>query len=409
MNKMNLKRLNIGAYTLDEYARSEKHIKELSDAGIDYVIGNLYDDRKTLDLFEKYGIGAIVRDCVCGWWGGDGKRGAHEKSHPIEYVDRVSQSFKDHNAIWGITSVDEPSALDFIHLNRITKRTEELFKNQFVYLNLYPNYATVAENTEDEAKSQLGTESYVKYIDLYCKNFDLDYICYDFYVYAVNPAKYYENFYVVTEACRKHNKAMWIVLQVNSNKPEVWLSLNNLRYQSWTSMAFGAQNIIWACYTAGWWHNQVLDKSGNKTEQYDKLKKVNEEIRSIADEYIKYENVSTHFVGFRDNKRDLPSSITSVDALTVGSFKNVRTENQGALVAGYMKGRNGADGEALMVCAGDDYMDINPNNYNITFDVENNKRVELYSPSGKCTLKKLSDNSYSVNITSNDGVFITIK
>ena len=31
-------------------------------------------------------------------------------------------------------------------------------------------------------------------------------------------------------------------------------------------MAFGAENIIWACYTAGWWQaNQVLDSQGNKT------------------------------------------------------------------------------------------------------------------------------------------------
>ncbi|MBQ7915173.1 MAG: hypothetical protein IJ315_00110, partial [Firmicutes bacterium] len=71
---------------------------------------------------------------------------------------------------------------------------------------------------------------------------------------------------------------MWIVLQVNSKHKEEWISENNLRFQAYTAMAFGAENIIWACYTAGWWHNQVLDEKGEKTQQYEKLKKVNGEI-----------------------------------------------------------------------------------------------------------------------------------
>jgi hypothetical protein len=54
---MNRNRLNIGVYVLAPYARSEQHIKELSECGVDFVIG--FDcDRTALDLLEKYGVGA---------------------------------------------------------------------------------------------------------------------------------------------------------------------------------------------------------------------------------------------------------------------------------------------------------------------------------------------------------------
>ncbi|MBQ6233092.1 MAG: hypothetical protein IJJ80_06240, partial [Clostridia bacterium] len=43
-----------------------------------------------------------------------------------------------------------PSALDFEHYGKIAETTEKAFTNQFAYLNLYPNYASVAVNTEDQ-------------------------------------------------------------------------------------------------------------------------------------------------------------------------------------------------------------------------------------------------------------------
>ena len=52
-------RLNIGAYILQPYARTEKHIKEIRECGIDMIVDMGYD-LKALDLFYKYGLGAIV-------------------------------------------------------------------------------------------------------------------------------------------------------------------------------------------------------------------------------------------------------------------------------------------------------------------------------------------------------------
>ena len=63
--------------------------------------------------------------------------------------------------------------------------------------------------------------------------------------------------------------------------------------------AFGAEAITWACSGKGWFTNNVLTAKGEKTEQYEKLKKVNGELHSIGPRYMRYRNAATHFVGFK--------------------------------------------------------------------------------------------------------------
>ena len=80
--------------------------------------------------------------------------------------------------------------------------------------------------------------------------------------------------------------------------------------------------------TKGWWHNQVLDSEGKKTQQYNKLKAINAEIKSIADEYMKYRRTSTHFVGFGENNPELENiKYESLDELNTGVFTEFRTDS----------------------------------------------------------------------------------
>ena len=244
MNKrMDRSKLNIGAYFLGEYARSEAHIADVKKCGIDFIVcmGN---DRDALDLFEKYGIGAVVTGIVPGWWGGDGHNaGQMAANNPIEkYAEAVSK-FVDHPAIWAIDAGDEPSALDFPHYGKVMRHMDQHFPNQFAYLNLYPNYASVSQNNAEETVNQLGTPTYAEHIAEYCKNVGTDYICYDFYMYSASVAGAYENLRIVADAARDTGRSMWIVLQVNSNKPAVWITENQLRFQAYTAMAFGTESI----------------------------------------------------------------------------------------------------------------------------------------------------------------------
>lgn len=403
--RMDRSRLNIGTYHLKPYACTEAHVKDLADCGIDFVVC-MQDDKPTLDLFSKYGVGAVVTGVLPGWWGGDGDRaGTLSQVNPISEYEKAAASWQDHPAVWGIDIGDEPSALDFPYYGEVFTKVDSLFPEQFPYLNLYPNYASVSQNNAEQTVNQLGTPTYSEHIAEYVKNVPSDYICYDFYVYSCNVPHAYDNLRIVADACRESDRSMWIVLQVNSHRPEVWVSENELRFQAYTAMAFGAENIIWACYTAGWWHNQVLDGNGEKTEQYDKLKKVNSEIRTLADSYMKYRRVLTSFVGFEGTPWLEGLDIKTCDALDNGAFSEVCLTDGAPLVVGEMVARDGGKGAALFVCAADDPYDEAPAMHEIRFKTAGRK-VVVTGTEGNIPVRKDKEGYYSFSLASSAGALI---
>ena len=408
--RLDRSKLIIGTYILQPYARTEEHIRDLAEAGVDLVVcmGN---DRPALDLFAKYGIKAIVNGVLPGWWGGDGDRaGQMESVNTWDKYEAGAAAFVDHPAIVGIDTGDEPSALDFPYYGKVMDFTERNFPNQFAYLNLYPNYASVAVNTGEQTVNQLGTKTYAEHIAEYCKHVGTDYICYDFYMYSASVAGAYENLRIVADAARDSGRSMWIVLQVNSNKPEVWITENQLRFQAYTAMAFGTEMITWACWTAGWWHNQVVDENGEKTEQYEKMKLVNHELKALGETYMKYRRTATHFVGFAEDDPDLRMlAYKPVDALSTGIFFDVKGE--APVVIGQMVGKNAEDGYALMIAAADDPQDAHNKSYEVTFraNTQLTRTFTAYRGGESSTLLPDADGVYHVPMTSCGGVLVTAK
>ena len=402
-SRMDASRLNIGTYILQPYARSEAHIRDLADCGIDFVVC-MDNDRAALDLFSKYGIGAIVTGVVPGWWGGDGNNaGTLRERHPLAEYEAAAAAFEDHPAIWGIDIGDEPSALDFPYYGEVYRRVDELFPNQFPFLNLYPNYASVAQNTEDQTESQLGTATYQEHIDRYCECVPAHYLSYDFYYKVAGVEKDYDNLRVVSDACRKNGLEMWVTVQVNSFDPAVWISENERRFQAYSALAFGAVNLTWACYTAGWWNNQVVDGEGSKTEQYDKLKRVNAEIHTLADRYMQYETEETAFVGFGDTNVPEECGLESIDSLDYGRLSGLTAGCP--LVVGKMARRGGGRGRALFVCVADDPYNENPQSHSLRFRAKGRK-VKALGGDGPIEVIRTGDGFCEIPVVSNQGLLI---
>jgi len=411
-NRLNQDRLNIGTYVLQPYARTEQHIKDLSEAGIDFVV-DIREDRPTFDLFEKYGVGAFVSRVVPGWGCDPNYNGKMAEINTMDRYEAGAANFVDHPAIWGICVGDEPSAEDFPYYGKVINKVKQLFPNQHVNLNLFPNYAFNPKSHDPkELEKLLGAPSYEKYIEQYCRYVSTDYICYDNYPFVDVPdvmkrvSIYYENLRIVAEACLRTGRSLWIVPQVNSGHPAMWTTENNLRFQAYAAMAFGAETIIWGCYTAGWWWNQVVDKDGNKTEQYEKLKKINAEIRTIGEEYMRFRRVSTHFVGFA-NKADMEFvKQEPIDSLYTGVFLDVKTDNGAPIVVGEMVSRTDRETKALMICAADDPLERDNKEYNVTFEVREGKKITAIGGNGKKPVIRMDDGSYAVSIVSNEGVLM---
>ncbi len=413
MNKIFEKdRIILGAYILQPYARSEQHIKELAECGIELIVCFGTPDEKTLDLLEKYHVGCIVTGIFPHWWGGDGERaGKLAELNPIENYYEGKKNFKDHPAIWGVDIGDEPSALDFEYYGKVADTVDRLFVNQFPYLNLYPNYASVATNSEDQTLSQLGTATYEEHIDEYIKKIALPYISYDFYIYSlpesIGEGKMYDNYRIVADACRKTGRDFWYIPQVNSLDPNVFTSENKLRYQAYTALCYGATVINWACYTGGWWSNNVLDTNGNKTEQYDKLKNINAEIMKLSGVYMKYRNVDTHLIGFENEAwlHDFPQ-IKSVKSLDTGVVRDLKADS-GRLAVGQMIHKTDPNKSAYVICNVSDAYDKSPSKAKISFSVRE-RTVKVYSGEGTVSLNK-KDDTYEFDLETCRGAIITIE
>lgn len=406
--RMDRSRINIGTYYLKEYARTEAHVKDLRDGGIDFVISMQASDRAVLDLLAKYGVGCVVNDVLPNWWGGDGAQaGQLHRINPMERYEAGAAAFQDHPAIWGVDIGDEPSALDFPYYGRVYSKVNAMFPHQFTYLNLYPNYASVSQNNAVETVNQLGTPTYAEHIAAYCQHVPADYLCYDFYVYNCNLPKMYDNLRIVADACRDTGRSMWIVLQVNSYRPEVFISENELRFQAYTALAFGAEVITWACWTAGWWSNQVLDDKGEKTEQYEKLKAVNAELHALSEMYMKYRRTQTHFVGFAGTSWLGDLAQTNEDAVNTGVFRDVRALDGAPVVVGEMVGRHDGAKKALFIAAADDPYDAHPQDRTVTFTVDPERTVTAYSGQGRVPVVRDADGVCTVTLSPCGGVLIT--
>lgn len=400
--RMDRGRFYIGAYVLNPNARTEEHVRDLAECGIDFIEDMEYDPA-ALDLFAQYGVGAILAGVVPGWWGGAGENAGQLAAQiPLSEYEAAAASFADHPAVWGIDVGDEPSALDFPQYGKVVDTVNEFFPNQFAFLNLHPYYAQALETA-------LGTPTYEEYINEYCANVGTDYICYDFYVYADNVPDAYENLRIVADACRDTERSFWIVLQVNSAEAERFTPRNELRFQAYTAMAFGAETVLWSCYSPGWWENNVLDETGGKTEQYEKLKQVNAELHALAEPYMRYRRESTHFVGFDGTPWLEGVGQSSEPEFQNDFFENVRAGDGRPLLIGDLAPcALGEDGRrALFVCACDDPYDQNPTATRVLFRVTDGN-VRAFVGDGERPVARLGEGLFAVEIASNEGILIEL-
>lgn len=289
------KNLYIGAYILNKCARTKKHIRQIKKASIDFMVCIDYSDKATLDLLAKCGIGAIVNGVFPPWWGSDGERGGQMAiANPMEDYEKCISAYTHHNAVWGIDIGDEISCRDFEHVNTILETHADFFGDKMMYMNLYPNYAVSITATEDERKKQWGCASYEEYIEKYCREISLPYICFDHYPYCHNDiSMLVDNLKIVKQMADKYGKEVYLVAQSSSYDKNEFINCTQLRTQLYTALAFGVKVIMWACYTAGRWHNHVVDESGNTTSLYADIVSVNREIKRFYKKYSQYKCIST--------------------------------------------------------------------------------------------------------------------
>ena len=392
-SRMDRSKLQIGTYCLAPYARTEAHVKDLAACGIDFVYGVPATDRATLDLCGKYGVGVIATGAVPFWHGMGGEQaGQMRERRPLNTFEKGLAAYADHPAIWMLDYVDEPSALDFPYIGEVTRLMQmKMPQGVLPYINLYPNYAVGIQNSSSQTCNQLGTRTYREHVEAYVRDVPLDYLCFDFYLYSARGEsrkskleEFYANFEDAASVCRQSGRSLWYIPQVNSSYGELWLSENMLRFQANLALAYGAEQIDWACWSVedrkedpdmpgliGWWTNNVLTLTGERTQQYAKLKKVNAELHEIGPRYMKY--------------------------------RNVATRRMGGFVVGDMVARDGSGRRAMFVLAADDPFDEHPSRQIFSFFAAS---ACAFGGTGRVSVRQNADGVRTVALNANAGVLI---
>ena len=164
--------LMIGVSGFSEAVCNEKGVREVKEFGADFVRCIKISDRETLDLLAKYGVKAVVKGVVPGWWGGKTEQAGlmHEK-RPLSAYTKAKRNYVPHPAIMAVDIGDEPSKSDFAHYEKVMKYLNGELPGVDFTLNLFPSYGSHIARTPEERLKQLGTASYQDYVRSYCEMF----------------------------------------------------------------------------------------------------------------------------------------------------------------------------------------------------------------------------------------------
>lgn len=359
-------------------AVKEETVKMLREAGIDIGFANCSGSaRSKHDLLEKYGIIYAVREDDR-WCGGDGSHaGRLSVERPPAWFETIARRHAGewmHPAVVMTDVCDEPSALDFDYVGAMCARMIGATPEVMPFINIYPNYASVSWTSGSERVNQLGTATYAEHVDVYCRTVPLDYLCFDHYPFEDKAAdtlwgekRFYDNFDDVARACARTGRRLWYIGQVNT-KPgrEKRLTENMLRFEAMAGLAFGCEMHIWATWYPAWWTNSVFVAGADagtfeKSDHFEKIKKINSELHALGAETILFRHVAAHYVGF-------PRRNGSVAAFSNDGVSGLAADDGSKLVVGEMVAKRRFDGRrALVVFAADDMADVKRKEHTIRF------------------------------------------
>ena len=243
-----------------------------------------------LDLVEQAGLKAFVRD-------------ARASGHDFRNldIDKVSanvvsltQEVGSHPAVFGYYVRDEPSADMFPGLAAVSKAFLIATPGKVPYINLFPNYTS---------QRQLGTETYEEHVEMYVTSVDPPIISYDHYAlmeYEPLRKGYFANLETIRRASLKYKRPFWNIVLSNAHFRYREPSAADIRFQVFTTLAYGGKGISYFTYfapDAGNYRMAPIDQFGNRTPAWYYLQNVNLVVQKLAPTLLKLTSTGVYHVG----------------------------------------------------------------------------------------------------------------
>jgi hypothetical protein len=272
----------------------------------------------------------------------------------------------DGPACWGYSLRDEPNAADFPALRTMVDQIRAARPGKLAYINLFPNYAN---------KQQLGTDTYQEHVTRFVDEVGVDVLSMDHYPLMTperdNRQAYCDNLEVMRQNALRRNIPFWNFFNTMPFGPHFDPTEAQLRWQIYTSLAYGAKGVLYFCY----WTPRggefpkggaIITAEGRRTRHYDQARRINAAVKNLGPMLMKLTSTEVRRVG------------PEADPAKALSGSGIRAITKGDYLIGLFRH---ADGRRAVLL----------NNYSfahtawptVTFDADPEKVVEVDPAGGK--------------------------
>lgn len=270
-------RLAIGFWVAPQTSEHlDERYAEIAGAHFNFVIGlcgGPHPEPAELQLkrCEKYGLKALV---------------------PVGSASL--ETLPDGPAVWGYSVVDEPSARQFPELRKTVDALRRTHPGKLAFINLFPNYATA---------EQLGSSNYDTHVTQFVREANPDVLSMDHYP-QFRPDRdgregYCRNLAVMRRHSLEAGIPFWNFFNSMPYGPHTDPTEAQLRWQIYTSLAYGAKGLMYFCY----WTPRgdefpkggaILTADGRRTRHYDEAQRINARLMQLGPTLMQLTSVAVH-------------------------------------------------------------------------------------------------------------------
>jgi len=245
-------------------ADAEARYAELAAANFTFITGifgasSTNTIARQLELCEQHGLKAIVS------MGG-------------QPPDRLPTN----RACWGYFLADEPGAGAFPELRKSTDAIRSTRPGKLAYVNLFPNYCPTYA---------LGTTNYDEHVRRFVAEVSPDVLSMDHYPQFRPDADGRGDYCQNLEVMRRHSLAagipFWNFFNTMPYGPHTDPTEAQLRWQIFTSLAYGAKGVMYFCY----WTppgaefpkgGAIITRDGRRTRHYAEAQRLNAALKNLG-------------------------------------------------------------------------------------------------------------------------------
>lgn len=222
-----------------------------------------------------------------------------------QHVESLVTRIGKHPAVFGYYVIDEPCMQFYPQLQTWVDAYRKAAPQALCYINLFGDHAT---------PKQLGVPTYAEYLDSYVQTVRPSFLSYDHYAMMADGTVrdgYFQNLETMRAAALKNNLPFWNIVLGNAHYKYAEPTDAGLRFQLYTTLAYGARGISYFTYftpNIGNYRLGPIDQYGRKTRTWDMMRNVNTQLHRIGQVYVKLRSIGVfHYP-------DVPAGCVSIEA-----------------------------------------------------------------------------------------------